>query len=54
MLDSSALLIAEEAVKYGTVNAPGWALPAGAIFVILLAAVPALLAPGEQVSLKYY
>ena len=32
----------------GSVNAPGWVLPAGAALVILTAAVPILLQPGEE------
>eukprot|EP01041_Mallomonas_annulata_P008238 gene8238-16941_t len=33
---------------YGAVSAPSWALPIGAILVILTAALPILLKPGEQ------
>jgi hypothetical protein len=33
---------------YGTVNAPSWVLPVGAVFAILTAAIPILLRPGEK------
>lgn len=33
---------------YGTVSAPDWVLPVGAFAVILTAAIPILLAPGEK------
>jgi hypothetical protein len=36
-------------VVYGSVNAPAWALPLGAVIVIASAALPALLSPGEKV-----
>merc|ERR1719217_942117 len=39
---------AADGYEYGAVNAPGWVLPAGAIAVILTAAVPVLLSPGEE------
>eukprot|EP00614_Pseudopedinella_elastica_P023027 CAMPEP_0172617248 /NCGR_PEP_ID=MMETSP1068-20121228/70139_1 /TAXON_ID=35684 /ORGANISM="Pseudopedinella elastica, Strain CCMP716" /LENGTH=105 /DNA_ID=CAMNT_0013422971 /DNA_START=40 /DNA_END=357 /DNA_ORIENTATION=- len=42
-----ALAVADESA-YGSVNAPGWVLPAGAALVILTAAVPILLQPGEE------
>ncbi len=51
-VDANLLLLANAADGYGQVNAPGWALPAGAFFVILLAGIPALLAPGEKVSIS--
>ena len=37
--------------KYGAVDAPGWALPLGAFFAILIAGVPILLGSGEKVNL---
>ena len=52
---SVAIAAASEAVAkpdgyvYGAVAAPGWALPVGAVLVILTAALPILLRPGEQV-----
>lgn len=33
---------------YGSVSAPDWVLPVGAILVVLTAAIPFLLRPGEQ------
>ena len=48
--DSCFLLSAAEKgadYTYGAVAAPGWALPLGAVLVILTAAIPILLKPGE-------
>ena len=33
---------------YGAVSAPDWVLPLGAFLVILTAAIPILLRPGEE------
>lgn len=33
---------------YGAVSAPDWALPLGAVLVILTAGIPILLKPGEE------
>ena len=52
-VDPNLLLLANAADGYGQVNAPSWALPAGAFFVILLAGIPALLAPGEKVRIYH-
>ena len=49
--DSCFLLSAAEKgadYTYGAVAAPGWALPLGAVLVILTAAIPILLKPGES------
>jgi hypothetical protein len=51
--DFGPLLLALEEVKpddyvYGAVNAPGFVLPLAAFGVIAIAAVPFLLAPGEE------
>ena len=52
IFDSSFIQAAAEAKPddyvYGAVSAPDWALPVGAVLVILTAAVPILLAPGEK------
>ena len=50
--DSCFLLSAAASEKgadyvYGAVSAPDWALPLGAVLVILTAALPILLKPGE-------
>uniref|UniRef100_A0A7S2SMI4 Photosystem I reaction center subunit VIII n=1 Tax=Rhizochromulina marina TaxID=1034831 RepID=A0A7S2SMI4_9STRA len=42
------LALAEEGIKYGSVQAPSWVLPVGALFTIITAAVPILLRPGEE------
>mmetsp|Transcript_11786 Transcript_11786/g.23834 ORF Transcript_11786/g.23834 Transcript_11786/m.23834 type:complete len:106 (-) Transcript_11786:387-704(-) len=44
----SIMTIAADSTAYGSVNAPAWVLPAGAVAVILTAAVPILLKPGEE------
>mmetsp|Transcript_70082 Transcript_70082/g.196107 ORF Transcript_70082/g.196107 Transcript_70082/m.196107 type:complete len:119 (-) Transcript_70082:1543-1899(-) len=43
-----AAAAASDGYEYGAVNAPGWVLPVGALAVILTAAVPVLLSPGEE------
>eukprot|EP00619_Florenciella_sp_RCC1007_P012584 CAMPEP_0205922988 /NCGR_PEP_ID=MMETSP1325-20131115/15399_1 /ASSEMBLY_ACC=CAM_ASM_000708 /TAXON_ID=236786 /ORGANISM="Florenciella sp., Strain RCC1007" /LENGTH=119 /DNA_ID=CAMNT_0053291109 /DNA_START=42 /DNA_END=401 /DNA_ORIENTATION=+ len=43
-----AIAAANDGYEYGAVNAPGWVLPVGALAVILTAAVPVLLSPGEE------
>jgi hypothetical protein len=45
---SFVLADAESSYKYGEVVAPSWVLPVGAILVILTAAIPILLRPGEK------
>ena len=37
-----------EGYEYGAVSAPDWVLPVTAVLVILTAAIPFLLRPGEQ------
>eukprot|EP01038_Epipyxis_sp_PR26KG_P008111 gene8111-10986_t len=45
---SLILADAESSYKYGEVVAPSWVLPVGAVLVILTAAIPILLRPGEK------
>jgi len=45
---SNILIASEDIYEYGKVAAPDWVLPVGAFAVILTAAVPAFLAPGEE------
>eukprot|EP01035_Chromulina_nebulosa_P019544 gene19544-25442_t len=46
------LLIAEQVKDndyvYGAVAAPDWILPVGSVLVVLTAAIPVLLKPGEE------
>jgi hypothetical protein len=37
-----------EGYVYGEVSAPGWVLPVASVLVILTAAIPILLKPGEE------
>jgi hypothetical protein len=44
---ASEVVSQEDTYQYGSVNAPAWALPLGALLVIATAAIPFLLRPGE-------
>ncbi|CAM9603885.1 unnamed protein product [Choristocarpus tenellus] len=47
----SSVLAVSATVEPGTVNAPGWVLPLGAVLVILTAgAIPLLLKPGDDAA----